>query len=218
MHDEGGSKEGRMRAQNWCDLPKGVRRYLQIDAGPIRDAEGRDPVRGRNLAGSDGAERGRGRGRGPSRSPGARFRDHPIRARRRASTGSPGRSGSAIETRLPEAADALREDFNLSARGLRELIAVSPSRTRDDGRRRDRRFDPRTQRPEPAPARTLGETAPRSTASPPPCARTPRAPIGARRRRAAKVDAEKSGVVVARRSRRSTRSSNRPNRSARSSA
>ena len=33
-----------MRAQNWCDLPNGKRRYLQIDAGPIRDADGRYPL------------------------------------------------------------------------------------------------------------------------------------------------------------------------------
>ncbi|MDB5651882.1 MAG: methyl-accepting chemotaxis protein, partial [Hyphomicrobiales bacterium] len=32
---------GRGKAQNWCDLPCGRRRYLAIDAGMIRDSEGR---------------------------------------------------------------------------------------------------------------------------------------------------------------------------------
>jgi methyl-accepting chemotaxis protein len=29
------------RAENWCDLPNGTRRYLAIDAGKVRDANGR---------------------------------------------------------------------------------------------------------------------------------------------------------------------------------
>ena len=39
--ESGGLGKGRMRARNWCDLPKGERRYLQIDAGAIYDAEGK---------------------------------------------------------------------------------------------------------------------------------------------------------------------------------
>ncbi|EGO95316.1 PAS domain S-box protein [Acidiphilium multivorum] len=36
-----GGQDGRMSAENWCDMPlTGRRRYLGIDAGPIRDAEG----------------------------------------------------------------------------------------------------------------------------------------------------------------------------------
>lgn len=38
--DKGASDDGRLRAENWCDLPRGVRVYLAIDAGPIRDANG----------------------------------------------------------------------------------------------------------------------------------------------------------------------------------
>ncbi|WP_298281070.1 methyl-accepting chemotaxis protein, partial [Acidocella sp.] len=32
--------EGRMVAQNWCDLPSGRRLYLRIDAGPLRAPDG----------------------------------------------------------------------------------------------------------------------------------------------------------------------------------
>ena len=38
--DSSGNADGRLRAQNWCDLPRGERRYLTIDAGPIRNAKG----------------------------------------------------------------------------------------------------------------------------------------------------------------------------------
>jgi methyl-accepting chemotaxis protein len=34
------STDGSAVAQNWCDLPNGNRRYLRIDAGPLRDANG----------------------------------------------------------------------------------------------------------------------------------------------------------------------------------
>ena len=36
----GDAKDGAKQAQNWCDLPTGGRRYLQIDACPVRDARG----------------------------------------------------------------------------------------------------------------------------------------------------------------------------------
>ena len=39
--DENGAATDGLSAQNWCDLPKGERRYLAIRANPLRDAEGR---------------------------------------------------------------------------------------------------------------------------------------------------------------------------------
>jgi methyl-accepting chemotaxis protein len=39
-HDGNANADGRLRAQNWCDLPRGARCYLTIDAGPIRNAKG----------------------------------------------------------------------------------------------------------------------------------------------------------------------------------
>jgi methyl-accepting chemotaxis protein len=38
---DSGLGKGRMRAQNWCDLPRGARLYLQIDAGALYDSSGR---------------------------------------------------------------------------------------------------------------------------------------------------------------------------------
>jgi methyl-accepting chemotaxis protein len=35
-----GVNEGRLRAENWCDLPSGKRVYLAIDAGQVRDDSG----------------------------------------------------------------------------------------------------------------------------------------------------------------------------------
>ncbi len=35
-----GASEGRLRAENWCDLPNGKRVYLAIDAGQIKDEKG----------------------------------------------------------------------------------------------------------------------------------------------------------------------------------
>lgn len=39
-HSDQAAKDGRMLAQNWCDLPCGKRRYLRIDAGPLRGPDG----------------------------------------------------------------------------------------------------------------------------------------------------------------------------------
>ncbi len=39
-HDKQTSNNGWRKAQNWCDLPRGARRYLAFDAGPIRDERG----------------------------------------------------------------------------------------------------------------------------------------------------------------------------------
>ena len=37
---DSGASEGRLRAENWCDLPNGKRVYLAIDAGQVRDESG----------------------------------------------------------------------------------------------------------------------------------------------------------------------------------
>jgi methyl-accepting chemotaxis protein len=39
-HNKEVASNGWMKANNWCDLPRGVRRYLAFDAGPIRDDQG----------------------------------------------------------------------------------------------------------------------------------------------------------------------------------
>ncbi len=39
-HSDKMTKDGRMLAQNWCDLPRGARCFLRIDAGPLRNAAG----------------------------------------------------------------------------------------------------------------------------------------------------------------------------------
>ncbi|MGP0058636.1 MAG: methyl-accepting chemotaxis protein [Beijerinckiaceae bacterium] len=40
-HDNQASSQGRMKAENWCDLPCGTRCYLAIEAVPLRDARGK---------------------------------------------------------------------------------------------------------------------------------------------------------------------------------
>ncbi len=39
-HADQAADNGWMKAHNWCDLPRGVRRYLAFNAGPIRDEQG----------------------------------------------------------------------------------------------------------------------------------------------------------------------------------
>jgi methyl-accepting chemotaxis protein len=39
-HDKQTSSNGWMKAHNWCDLPRGERRYLALSAGPIHDEKG----------------------------------------------------------------------------------------------------------------------------------------------------------------------------------
>src|SRR5579872_5504871 len=37
---QGAGEGGKLRAENWCDLPRGARLYLAIDACPVRDEKG----------------------------------------------------------------------------------------------------------------------------------------------------------------------------------
>ncbi len=39
--DDVATGQGRLKAQNWCDLPSGARRYLALEAVLVRDVKGR---------------------------------------------------------------------------------------------------------------------------------------------------------------------------------
>jgi methyl-accepting chemotaxis protein len=134
-HDSQAFSDGRMKAQNWCDLPSGARCYLAIDAVPIRDPGG--TLLGvietlQNLTALKEAEAA-------------------IEAQRvaqaanldmiRTSLGAGldrlarGDLEARVETPLPEAADELRVNFNSAAEGLQELLVniFTTSQTIDTG-------------------------------------------------------------------------------------
>ncbi len=198
-HDEGGSREGRMRAQNWCDLPKGVRRYLQIDAGAIRDAKGDILFVVETLQDQTALKEAETQ---VEQNREAQARDfETIRSALGAGLDrlAKGDLEVQIDARLPEAADALRKDFNISARGLRELISrvFSVSRAIDGGAGEivaaTRELSDQSQRQRDLLAETAAALN-RITAT---VRGNAEGADGARGIvAAAKVDAEKSGVVV----------------------
>jgi methyl-accepting chemotaxis protein len=121
-HDKQASAQGRMKAQNWCDLPRGARCYLAIDACPIRDPDGQviavvetlqnlTAVKEAETAVADERE--------------AQTRNlDAIRAALGAGLDGLARGDleARIETPLPEAADGLRVNFNAAAKGLQDLL------------------------------------------------------------------------------------------------
>jgi len=122
-HDPNGSTNGRMRAQNWCDLPKGERRYLTIDAGAIRDAKGEIAFVVETLQDQTALKEAE------AAVQTQRERQACDSDAIRAALGSAlkrlaqGDLDARIANRLPDAADALRTDFNHAVIGLRELVA-----------------------------------------------------------------------------------------------
>ena len=137
-HDDGAAKTGRMRAQNWCDLPKGVRRYLQIDAGPIRGPDGgilfvvetlQDQTALKEAESAIEAQR-----EGQS-SEYDRIRDALGEGLGRLAQGD---LEIQIDVMLPGAADELRKDFNSAVRSLNDLFAriFSITGVIDDGARK----------------------------------------------------------------------------------
>ena len=122
-HDSDPKTQGRMRAQNWCDLPKGVRRYLQIDAGPICGANGEvefvvetlqdqtslkdaeaavETMRAVQVGEFDSIRSALGSGL-------EQLANCDLSAR--------------IETEFPRQADSLRKDFNQAVKGLSDLVS-----------------------------------------------------------------------------------------------
>ena len=121
-HDKQVSAQGRMKAQNWCDLPRGARCYLAIDACPIRDADGQVVAvveTLQNLTAAKEAETAMA----AEREAQARNLDA-IRAALGAGLDglASGDLEARIETPLPEAADGLRVNFNAAAKGLQDLL------------------------------------------------------------------------------------------------
>eukprot|EP01037_Dinobryon_pediforme_P017823 gene17823-18051_t len=116
------AQSGRLQAENWCNLPRGVRRYLVFDAVALRNSEGQiiavietiqDMTALKEAEQAVLAQRemqaknleliksclGKGLGR---------LAEGDLEAR--------------VDTPLPETADELRQNFNVAARGLQELL------------------------------------------------------------------------------------------------
>jgi methyl-accepting chemotaxis protein len=198
-HGEQVSGQGRMQAQNWCDLPRGARCYLAIDAGPIRDANG-DLIAVvetlQNLTAVKEAEA-------------AIEAQRETQARNleaiRSSLGTGldrlarGDLEARVEKPLPEAADVLRINFNAAAHGLQELLVniVTTSETIDRGTLAIAATTDQLSKHSELQTAGLRET---STALGAITATVRKTAEGARQARdvvaAAKTDAEKSGIVV----------------------
>ena len=134
-HDKQGSAQGRMKAQNWCDLPRGQRCYLAIDACPIRDADGQVIAVVETLQNLTAVKE--------AETAVAAEREAQARnletIRQALGAGLDGLARGDLETRvatpLPDAADALRVDFNAAAEALQDLLVniVGASQTIDGG-------------------------------------------------------------------------------------
>jgi methyl-accepting chemotaxis protein len=121
---QGESENGRLRAENWCDLPRGARVYLAIDAGPIRDAGGsvvavvetlQDMTSQKLTEMAVAAERAEQANRLET-----------VRAALGAGLAqlAHGNLVSRVETRLHEDADQLRVDFNDAIDALQDTLAT----------------------------------------------------------------------------------------------
>ncbi|MGD0563777.1 MAG: methyl-accepting chemotaxis protein [Roseiarcus sp.] len=121
---QGDSESGRLRAENWCDLPRGARVYLAIDAGPIRDAGGsvvavvetlQDMTSQKLTEMAVAAERAEQANRLET-----------VRAALGAGLAqlAHGNLVSRVETRLHEDADQLRVDFNDAIDALQDTLAT----------------------------------------------------------------------------------------------
>jgi methyl-accepting chemotaxis protein len=134
-HDAQASTPGRMRAQNWCDLPIGVRCYLAIDAVAIRNPAGEmvgviETLQ--NMTALKEAE--------AAVEVQREAQAHNLDAIR-TSLGAGldrlarGDLEARVQTPLPDAADELRRNFNSAAQGLQELLVniVTTSQSIDRG-------------------------------------------------------------------------------------
>ncbi|HYA73757.1 MAG TPA: methyl-accepting chemotaxis protein [Roseiarcus sp.] len=121
---QGDSESGRLRAENWCDLPRGARVYLAIDAVPIRDADGsvvavvetlQDMTSQKLAEMAVAAERGEQANRLET-----------VRAALGAGLAQLARGNlvSRVETRLHEDADQLRVDLNDAVEALQNTLAT----------------------------------------------------------------------------------------------
>jgi methyl-accepting chemotaxis protein len=198
-HDKQASAQGRMKAQNWCDLPRGQRCYLAIDACAIRDAGGQAIAVVETLQNLTAVKE--------AETAVAAERETQARnletIRQALGAGLDGLARGDLETRvetpLPDAADALRVDFNVAAEALQELLIniVNASQTIDGGAAEiaatTEELSGRSERQ----TAGLDETAKALDAI---TATMRRTAGGAKEARdvvaAAKADAEKSGIVV----------------------
>jgi len=121
---QGSGGGGRLRAENWCDLPRGARVYLAIDAGPIRDDDGavvgvvetlQDMTAQKLAEAAIAAER---------TEQAARLET--IRTALGAGLDqlAHGNLVSRVETRLHDGADQLRLDFNQAVQALQSTLTA----------------------------------------------------------------------------------------------
>ncbi|WP_158812645.1 methyl-accepting chemotaxis protein [Methylocapsa sp. S129] len=198
-HDKQASSHGRMKAQNWCDLPIGTRCYLAIDAGPVRDPSGelvgvietlQDLTALKEAEAAVEAQReAQAHNLDTIRSSLGAGLDRLAR----------GDLEARVETPLPEAADELRLNFNSAAHGLQELLLniVMTSETIDRGATEIAATTEELSRHSERQTADLDETTAALGAITSTVRRTAE---GANQARdvvaAAKADAEKSGIVV----------------------
>jgi len=119
-----GAPSGRLRAENWCDLPRGARLYLAIDASATKDEKGEiigvvetlQDMTAQKLAETIvAAERAEQSGR---------FETIRTALGSGLARLAQGDLVSRVETRLDESADQLRIDFNKAVDALQKTLAT----------------------------------------------------------------------------------------------
>jgi len=198
-HDSKEKTQGRMRAQNWCDLPKGMRRYLQIDAGPIYGPNGEIEFVVETLQDQTDLKLAEDHIELTQRRQAEEFETIRSSLAQGMNKLADGDLSAHIDAELPPYALSLRDDFNVAAQALRDLVAsaMESSRVLDRGAKdivaatREVADESQTQRDELAHA---AQSLNRITAT------VRENAAGAERAResvaVAKADAQKSGLVV----------------------
>jgi len=121
--ESSGLGKGRMRAQNWCDLPKGERRYLQIDAGAIHDAEGRIRFVVETLQDQTILKEAEIVVEQTRNVQASEFETVRVALGAGLSRLARGDLSAVIATDMPDRAEGLRKDFNAAIESLGDLVA-----------------------------------------------------------------------------------------------
>ncbi|MDB5593186.1 MAG: methyl-accepting chemotaxis protein [Hyphomicrobiales bacterium] len=117
-------KTGRGRAENWCELPRGGRRYLAIDAGIVRNAQGQLLAVVETLRDMTGEQEALARVSASQAESKRQAEDEQRKAVRELAEGlyalAEGNLDVEISAAFPESYGQLRTDFN---RAMQELSA-----------------------------------------------------------------------------------------------
>ena len=117
-----GAASGNLQAENWCDLPKGERLYLALQASPIRDETGTVIAVVETLQDMTSLKRAQEAVEASKAEQASQFEAVRLALGQGLDALAAGDLLASIDTPLPSEVEALRANFNLTATQLRTLL------------------------------------------------------------------------------------------------